>query len=84
MANQNERKSMQIQFQMEALRNEIAYEERNIARLRERRAEIEGRKVIDEARKQRFLRRLDAEIDTSLRMKAMAEANLEGLGGCHA
>lgn len=58
----------------------IAHEEKEIARLKKRRAALEARPVRDEKRKQRFLRRLDQEINTAIGMKIMAEANLEGLG----
>ena len=59
------------------LKADIAREEKEIARLKKRRAELEARHVRDEKRKQRFLRRLDQEINVAI----MAEANLEGLTG---
>ena len=62
------------------LKADIAREEKEIARLKKRRAALEARPVRDEKRKQRFLRRLDQEINTAIGMKIMAEANLEGLG----
>lgn len=62
------------------LKADIAREEKEIARLKKRRATLEARTVRDEKRKQRFLRRLDQEINVAIGMKIMAEANLEGLG----
>ena len=62
------------------LKADIAREKKEIARLKKRRATLEARPVRDEKRKQRFLRRLDQEINTAIGMKIMAEANLEGLG----
>lgn len=59
----------------------IAHEEKEIARLKKRRATLEARPVRDEKRKQRFLRRLDQEINVAISMKIMAEANLQGLTG---
>ena len=59
------------------LKADIAREEKEIARLKKRRATLEARPVRDEKRKQRFLRRLDQEINVAI----MAEANLEGLTG---
>lgn len=61
------------------LKADIAREEKEIARLKKRRAEIEARPVRDEQRRERFLRRLDAEISKAVSMKVMAEANLEGI-----
>ena len=63
------------------LKADIAREEKEIARLKKRRATLEARPVRDEKRKRRFLRRLDQEINTAIGMKIMAEANLEGLEG---
>ena len=60
---------------------DIAREEKEIARLKKRRAALEARLVRDEKRKQRFLRRLDQEINTAIGMKIMAESNLECLTG---
>ena len=63
------------------LKADIAREEKEIARLKKRRAALEARPVRDEKRKQRFLRRLDQEINTAIGMKIMAESNLECLTG---
>lgn len=61
------------------LKADIAREEKEIARLKKRRAEMAARPVRDEQRRERFLRRLDAEISKAVGMKIMAEANLEGI-----
>ena len=51
-----------------------------IARLKKRRAEVLAKRVRDEARRRRFIRRLDQEISRAEGMRAVAEANLTGLG----
>lgn len=51
-----------------------------IARLKKRRAEVLAKRVRDEARRRRFVRRLDQEISRAEGIRAIAEANLTGLG----
>lgn len=51
-----------------------------IARFKKRRAEVLAKRVRDEARRRRFVRRLDQEISRAEGMRAIAEANLTGLG----
>lgn len=51
-----------------------------IARLKKRRAEVLAKRVRDEARRRRFVRRLDQEISRAEGIRAVAEANLTGLG----
>lgn len=79
--NQAQRQSGQVRIQIEALRREIAHESGEIERMRQRRADIAGRKVRSEARKARFLKRLDNEIRAAEQRRALAEANMEGLAG---
>lgn len=51
-----------------------------IARLKKRRAEVLAKRVRDEARRRRFVRRLDQEISRAEGIRTIAEANLTGLG----
>ena len=51
-----------------------------IARIKKRRAEVLAKRVRDEARRRRFVRRLDQEISRAEDIRAIAEANLTGLG----
>lgn len=51
-----------------------------IVRLKKRREEVLAKRVRDEARRRRFVRRLDQEISRAEGMRAIAEANLTGLG----
>lgn len=51
-----------------------------IARIKKRRAEVLAKRVRDEARRRRFVRRLDQEISRAEGIRAIAEANLTGLG----
>ena len=51
-----------------------------IARLKKRRAEVLTKRVRDEARRRRFVWLLDEEISRAEGMRAIAEANLTGLG----
>lgn len=51
-----------------------------IARIKKRRAEVLAKRVRDEARRRRFVRRLDQEISRAEEIRAIAEANLTGLG----
>lgn len=51
-----------------------------IARLKKRRAEVLAKRVRDEARRRRFVRRLDQEISYAEGIRLIAEANLVGMG----
>ena len=51
-----------------------------IARIKKRRAEVLAKRVRDEARRRRFVSRLDHEIEEARKLLAVAEGNLMGLG----
>lgn len=70
-----------LQQQIKTARDEAARAERAYSRLQRRREEIMARKVRDEARRGRFIRRLDDDIADAHKRLILAEANLEGLIG---
>lgn len=62
------------------LKKQRAYELREIARLEKRREEVLSKPVRDEARRRRFVKRIDHEIEEARKLLAVAEGNLMGLG----
>ena len=62
------------------LKKQRAYELREIARLEKRREEVLSKRVRDEARRRRFVKRLDHEIEEARKLLAVAEGNLLGMG----
>lgn len=70
-----------LQQQIKTARAEAATAERAYSRLQRRREEIMARKVRDEARRGRFVRRLDDDIADAHKRLILAETNLEGLIG---
>ena len=62
------------------LKKQRAYELREIARLEKRREEVLSKRVRDEARRRRFVVRIDHEIEEARKLLAVAEGNLMGLG----
>lgn len=71
---------MKMNEEIKALLKQRAYELREIARLEKRKAEVLGKHVRDEARRQRFVKRIDHEIEEARKLLAVAEGNLMGLG----
>lgn len=70
---------MEVQRALDRLRAERDEGERELARMRARRKELATRKVLDERRRERFLRRLDGEIGRKARELEMVKANIAGL-----
>lgn len=66
--------------EIKELQKQRAYELREIARLEKRREEVLSKRVRDEARRRRFVKRLDHEIKEARKLLAVAEGNLLGLG----
>ena len=62
------------------LKKKRAYELREIARLEKRREEVLSKRVRDDARRRRFVARIDHEIEEARKLLAVAEGNLLGLG----
>lgn len=62
------------------LKDKRAYEIAEIKRLEARKAEVLSKRVRDEARRRRFVARLDDEIEEARKQMAVAEGNLMGLG----
>lgn len=71
---------MKMNEEIKALLKQRAYELREIARLEKRKAEVLGKHVRDEARRRRFVSRLDHEIEEARKLLAVAEGNLMGMG----
>lgn len=71
---------MALNEEIKALQKQRAYELREIARLEKRKAEVLGKRVRDEARRRRFVKRIDHEIEEARKLLAVAEDNLMGLG----
>lgn len=65
--------------QIKAARAEAAQAERDYVRLQRRRDEIMARPALNEARRGRFIRRLDEDIAHAHKRLTLAEMNLEGL-----
>ena len=65
--------------QIKAARRDLERAERDYARLQHRREEIMARPARDEARRGRFIRRIDGEIAAAHGRVINAEACLEGL-----
>lgn len=70
-----------LKRQIEATRREAATAATEYHRLQMRWHDIAGRKVLNEERRQRFLKRVDDELAAAHHRLVMAEANLEGLMG---
>lgn len=70
-----------LQQQIKTACAEAARAEQAYSRLQRRREEIMARKVRDEARRGRFVRRLDDDIADAHKRLLLAEANLEELIG---
>ena len=68
-----------LEKQIKAARAEAEKAMREYQRLQRRREELMDRPVRDEARRGRFVRRLDDDIRDAHKKLVMAEANLEGL-----
>ena len=62
-----------------AAAKEQALAREDVERLEQRRAELVARPVLNEARKLRFIRRLDAELEEARKRLFRAEANVEAL-----
>lgn len=62
------------------LKDKRAYEIAEIKRLEARKAEVLSKRVRDEARRRRFVARIDHEIEEARKQLAVAEGNLMGLG----
>jgi len=66
--------------EIKALQKQRAHELKEIARLEKRKAEVLSKRVRDEARRRRFVKRIDHEIEEARKLLAVAEGNLMGLG----
>ena len=62
-----------------AAAKEQALAREDVERLEQRRTELVARPVLNEARKLRFIRRLDAELEEARKRLFRAEANVEAL-----
>jgi len=62
------------------LKRQRAHALREIDRLEKRKAEVLSKRVRDEARRRRFVKRLDHEIADARKLLAVAEGNLMGMG----
>lgn len=71
---------MSTKDEIRDLKKKRAYELREIARLEKRREEVLSKRVRDEARRRRFVARIDHEIEEARKLLAVAEGNLMGLG----
>lgn len=71
---------MSMNEEIKALKKQRAHELTEIARHKKRKAEVPGKHVRDEARRQRFVKRIDREIEAARKLLALAEGNLMGMG----